>query len=174
MADTSIDLKSSLDFDFLEDVDEDAKTLEGNAYKKAIYTFQKTGLSSLADDTGLEVDSLDGRPGVYAARYAGENATYKDNVNKLLKELDGVANRNAKFRTSICFVSDEGTFFFEGICEGTITLMQSGTGGFGYDPVFKPNGYSRTFAELNAEEKNTISHRGLATKKFVTFLKSID
>ena len=168
-----VEVKSSLDFPSLEDVDEDANTLEGNAYKKAEYTYRMTGLPSLADDTGLEVDALNGEPGVFSARYAGENVTYADNVKKLLKELGTKHNRDARFRTVVCLVCDEGVFTFQGVCDGTILDHTMGTGGFGYDPVFKPIGYDKTFAELTPEIKNEISHRGKAIKQFVNFLKDI-
>lgn len=167
-----IELKSALDFPQLKEVEEDKSTLEGNALKKARYVYEETGLPALADDTGLEVDALDGRPGVYSARYAGENATYQDNVDKLLEELDDVPakNRGARFRTVVAFVTDTGAYTFEGICPGTILTGPRGDKGFGYDPVFRPEGYDLTFAELDQEEKNRISHRGRAIAKFITFL----
>ncbi|MEX0647900.1 MAG: RdgB/HAM1 family non-canonical purine NTP pyrophosphatase [Balneolaceae bacterium] len=166
-----VELKSTLDFPGAEDVVEDQPDLNGNALKKARHWFKKTGLPSLADDTGLEVEALDGAPGVYSARYAGENVTYQDNVDKLLSELKGHSNRNAQFRTVIAFVNGSEEHLFEGICEGEITPAERGEKGFGYDPVFQPEGYEKTFAELEAEEKNKISHRGQAVQKFIEFLK---
>ena len=166
-----IELKSTLDYPDAEEVDEDQPDLEGNALKKARYWHQKTGLPALADDTGLEVDALNGEPGVYSARYAGEHATYRDNVDKLLYELTNAENRKARFRTVIAFVTDKDEHIFEGVCEGAITKVAKGSKGFGYDPIFKPAGYEKTFAELSSEEKNKISHRGLAVQKFVEFLR---
>lgn len=166
-----IRLKSTLDFPGGGDVEEDRPDLEGNALKKARYWYQESGLPSLADDTGLEVDALDGAPGVYSARYAGEKATYADNVNKLLRELEGKKNRRAQFRTVIAFVDGENEHLFEGVCKGEIIYEPRGEKGFGYDPVFRPQGYRETFAELSPEGKNKISHRGLALQKFLAFLK---
>lgn len=169
-----ITLKSSYDFPELGEVEEDKPTLEGNAIKKARYYHQETGLPALSDDTGLEVDALDGRPGVYSARYAGESASYQDNTNKLLDELAGVdmKDRGAQFRTVVAFVYEKGTHTFEGICRGRILKEEKGDKGFGYDPVFKPDEYEKTFAELDPEIKNRISHRGKAVEKFVNWLKN--
>lgn len=167
-----VEVLSALDFPHLEEVEEDLPTLEGNALKKARYVFRQTGIPSLSDDTGLEVDALDGRPGVYSARYAGENATYQENVLKLLAELNGKHERGARFRTVVALVTDTEEQTFEGFVEGEITKEQTGDGGFGYDPVFRPIGYTETFAELDSSEKNRISHRGKAIQKFVAFLES--
>lgn len=168
-----IELKSTYDFPALEEVEEDADTLEGNALKKARYVHKKTGLPALSDDTGLEVDALNGRPGVYSARYAGENATYQDNVDKLLDELNDVPmeRRGAQFRTVAALVTEEEFHTFEGICRGTIITKEQGSGGFGYDPVFVPASYKKTFAELDPEIKNKISHRGKAIQKFYEWLE---
>jgi XTP/dITP diphosphohydrolase len=173
LAPLGIELKSTYDFPTLEEVEEDQSTLEGNAVKKARYVFEETGLPALSDDTGLEVDSLDGRPGVYSARYAGKEASYQDNVDKLLKELADVSseNRGAQFRTVAAFVTPKGTFTFEGICRGKILDEERGDKGFGYDPVFQPDGYKQTFAQLDSEIKNKISHRGKAIQKFYEWLK---
>jgi XTP/dITP diphosphohydrolase len=165
-------LKSSLDYPDLADVEETSDTLEGNAYLKAFATFKHTGLPSLSDDTGLEVEALDGRPGVKSARYAGENASYSDNLQKLLTELEGVQNRSARFRTSLALVMEEGAFIFQGICDGIIREVPAGSAGFGYDPVFVPAGYQLTFAEMSEREKNSISHRGKAVDEFIRFLKN--
>lgn len=153
------------------DVIEDKFTLDGNAEKKAIEFYNETGITCFADDTGLEVDALNGEPGVYSARYAGENCSYDDNCNKLLSEMDNKANRNAQFRTVICFYDGKQPHFVEGVCRGEITKEKFGTGGFGYDPVFRPENYEITFAEMGNEEKNKISHRGLAVIEFAKFLK---
>lgn len=173
LAPLNIELKSSADFPGLDEVVEDAPTLQGNALKKAEYLFEMTGLPSLADDTGLEVDALDGAPGVYSARYAGEKATYEDNVQKLLREMKGQKDRKARFRTALVFMNPSGSFIFNGICDGSIRREESGSGGFGYDPVFEPAGYAETFAELDQDEKNAISHRGRAVQQFIAFLQSI-
>lgn len=167
-----IELKSALDFPQLKEVVEDKPTLEGNAVKKAEYVYQATSLAALADDTGLEVDALDGRPGVFSARYAGSGASYQENTDKLLKELRGVStgDRGAQFRTIVAFISDKGIHTFEGICRGEILEKPRGKKGFGYDPVFRPEGYEQTFAELDPEEKNRISHRGRAIQKFYEWL----
>ncbi|MDX1591358.1 MAG: RdgB/HAM1 family non-canonical purine NTP pyrophosphatase [Balneolaceae bacterium] len=165
-----IGLKSTMDFPGNDEVEEDRPTLEGNALKKAHFWHQKTGLPSLSDDTGLEVDALGGAPGVYSARYAGENVSYDDNVNKLLKELNAIKNRKAQFRTVMAYVTDEGEYLFEGVCNGKIIEQKKGEKGFGYDPVFVPDGYDQTFAELSSQEKNRISHRGRALQKFIEFM----
>lgn len=172
VSDLGIEVFSALDFPELEDVDEDQPTLDGNALKKARYVHSITGLPSLSDDTGLEVSALNGAPGVYSARYAGENASYQDNVDKLLVEMKGKSNRSAQFRTVLALVSDEQEHTFEGVCKGEIILEEKGTAGFGYDPVFQPEGFNKTFAEFEASEKNEISHRGRAVQKFVEFLSS--
>jgi XTP/dITP diphosphohydrolase len=166
-----IDLTSTRDIPDPEEVVEDKPDLEGNALKKAKFWFDKTGLPSLADDTGLEVDALQGAPGVWSARYAGANATYEDNVNKLLSELNGESNRKARFRTVIAYVTESENYLFEGVCRGYIIEEKRGDKGFGYDPVFVPDGYTQTFAELSSEEKNRISHRGKAVQKFVKFME---
>jgi len=166
-----IKLKSTLDYPDAEEVVEDQPDLQGNALKKAKFWWNKTGLPSISDDTGLEVDALNGAPGVYSARYAGENPTYDDNVNKLLAELKGEKSRSAQFRTVIAFVDGSDNYFFEGICRGKIIDEKRGDKGFGYDPIFVPEGFEKTFAELSSEEKNKISHRGRAVQKFIDFLR---
>lgn len=173
LAPLGITLLSNQDFEGLEEVIEDAPNLEGNALKKAQYLYQQTGMAALADDTGLLVDALDGAPGVFSARYAGEQATDEDNVVKLLREMAYAPSRSARFRTVLMFVCEYGTFSFEGECKGHIRKFPSGDGGFGYDPLFEPEGYHETFAELSGEEKNRISHRGIAVQQFVKFLKQM-
>lgn len=173
LSELDIELNSALDFPNLKEVEEDKLTLEGNALTKARYVYEETGLPALADDTGLEVDALDGRPGVFSARFAGENASYQDNVEKLLNELAGVdlKDRGAQFRTVVALMSDQGTHTFEGICRGVILTEQHGDKGFGYDPVFQPRGYKQTFAEMDSEIKNKISHRGKAIQQLFAWLK---
>lgn len=167
-----IELKSTLDYPDAEEVVEDKPDLKGNALKKARHWYDKTGLSSLSDDTGLEVEALGGAPGVYSARYAGEEATYEQNTQKLLAELAGESNRTAQFRTVIAFIDETGEeHFFEGVCSGEILTEKRGEKGFGYDPVFQPEGYDQSFAELSSSEKNKISHRGRAMQEFIEYVK---
>lgn len=162
---------STADFPELEEVDEDALTLEGNALKKAHYVAMVTGLPSLADDTGLEVSALNGAPGVYSARYAGEQASYDDNVEKLLSEMENIEQRKAQFRTVVAFVDADKQWIFEGVCRGHISRYRKGVKGFGYDPIFVPDGFEQSFAEMGSKQKNSISHRGLAMKEAVAFLQ---
>ncbi|MCK0124248.1 non-canonical purine NTP diphosphatase [Gelidibacter sp. F2691] len=156
-----------------EDVPETQTTIEGNAIQKAAYIKNKYGYDCFADDTGLEVDALHGAPGVYSARYAGEQRNSEDNIQKLLKELQAHSNRNAQFKTVIALELNGQQHTFTGICPGEITTEKSGDQGFGYDPIFKADGYNRTFAEISLEEKNQIGHRGKAVKQLVNFLNSI-
>lgn len=152
------------------DIPETGTTLEDNAFIKADYLFGTYGYDCFADDTGLEVEALNNAPGVYSARYAGEQRSSVDNVNKLLIELRGKQNRKARFRTVIALVLDGKKYYFEGTIHGVITESPRGDSGFGYDPIFQPDGYDRTFAELGLEEKNKISHRAIAVQKLATFL----
>lgn len=172
LADLGIELLSALDVEELEEVEEDQPDLEGNALKKAMYVHQVTGIPAVADDTGLEVDALDGAPGVYSARYAGEHATYGDNVQKLLSEMNDTLDRKARFRTVIALVYGGSKHTFNGLCEGEILREPAGEGGFGYDPVFLPTGYEESFAQLAPEVKNSISHRGRAIQLLMQFLVS--
>jgi XTP/dITP diphosphohydrolase len=158
------------EIDCFVDLPETQSTLEGNALQKARYVFDHFRVRCFADDTGLEVEVLDHAPGVYSARYAGEQKNSEDNINLLLKNLQGVTNRKARFRTVIALVESDKPKFFEGIVQGEITLEKRGNLGFGYDPVFKPAGYDKTFGEMTLEEKNKISHRALAVKKLVDYL----
>ena len=153
------------------DVEEDAPTLEGNARKKAEAFYAYTGLPALADDTGLEVAALGGRPGVHAARYAGPACDAVANRALLRRELAGVANRAAQFRTVIAFAEAGTVRFFEGVCRGRILDQERGAGGFGYDALFVPDGETRSFAELSPPEKNVLSHRGRALRKFAAYLR---
>ncbi len=155
-----------------EELPETKDTLEGNARQKAQYIFDHYDLSSFADDTGLEVDALGGAPGVYSARYAGPRCLADDNMNLLLKNLDGVSSRSAQFRTVIHLVLPEGQWSFEGIIRGTLLHERRGSGGFGYDPLFLPEGHDRTLAEMSLAEKNRISHRGEAVRKLAEFLRA--
>lgn len=155
------------------EIPETADTLKENAIMKAKFLWDKFGRPCFADDTGLEVDFLNGRPGVYSARYAGIEADPVKNMQKLLKELNGANCRKARFVTVVALILDENRIFlFEGTLEGSILEVSSGCGGFGYDPLFMPEGYSKTLAELSAEEKNRISHRGIAMRKLSDFLNN--
>ncbi len=155
------------------DIPETALTLEGNAEIKARYVKDHFGYDCFADDTGLEVDALDGAPGVYSARYAGEEHDSLKNMNLLLKNMESKTNRKARFRTVIAFIKDEELILLDGIVEGKITATPRGNSGFGYDPVFMPDGYEVTFAEMDSAEKNKISHRGRATEKLIKYLSLI-
>lgn len=165
-----IELKSLADIGCTADIPETADTLEGNAEIKARYVFDNYHLNTFADDTGLEVEALDNRPGVYSARYAGETATPEECMQKVLNELKGHANRTARFRTVIALIIDGRTHYFDGEVRGRIIEEERGTEGFGYDPVFIPEGYDHTFAELGENIKNTISHRARAIQKMCEFL----
>jgi XTP/dITP diphosphohydrolase len=167
-----IELLSLSDIGCYDEIEETEATLEGNAILKADYITKKYGYSCFSDDTGLEVEALNGAPGVYSARYAGEKASYENNVNKLLQEMEGVKNRSGRFRTVIALNIDYYQYLFEGICEGIILEKQQGTAGFGYDPIFQPRGFNQSFAEMQMDEKGKISHRGQAIKKLIEFLKS--
>ena len=160
------------DIGFTGDIPETGTTLDENASIKSHFVLEQFGMDCFADDTGLEVEALDGAPGVYSARYAGEDATYEKNVDRLLKELSGKTGRAARFRTVISLLLDGEEYKFEGIVNGEIIEERRGDGGFGYDPVFVPEGYDQTFAEMDAAQKNKISHRGRATRKLVGFLSS--
>ena len=155
------------------DIPETGVTLEENAAIKARFLFAETGMNCFADDTGLEITALNGAPGVYSARYAGEGCTFDDNMNKVLANLDGKTDRSARFRTVICLILGGKEYFFEGEIKGEILTSRVGEQGFGYDPIFKPEGYQLTFAQMTVEQKNTISHRGLAVQKLVEFLKAV-
>ena len=155
-----------------EELPEERDTLEGNSLQKAEYVFQKYKVACFADDTGLEVEALRGAPGVYSARYAGDQRNSEHNIDLLLKNLEGKGNRKATFRTVITLIQPSVLHQFEGIVEGSILEDRKGKGGFGYDPVFLPKGFSKTLAEMSMEEKNQISHRARATEKLVEFLNN--
>lgn len=155
-----------------EEIPETADTIEENAIMKANYVTQKYGYDCFADDTGLEVEALNGEPGVFSARYAGEQRNSNDNMDKLLKELNSKPNRKAQFKTVIALNLNGKQHLFTGIARGKITLEKTGNQGFGYDPIFQPEGYEKTFAQLSLEEKGLISHRGKATEQLIAFLKN--
>ncbi len=173
MLSDSIEVLSLKDIGCFEDIEETEITLEGNAKLKADYITKKYGFDCFADDTGLEVEALDGKPGVYSARYAGEHGNAEKNMEKLLVELQNKLSRKAKFRTIIALNITNKQYLFEGICDGEILNEKTGVKGFGYDPIFKPSNASCSFAEMNSEEKNIISHRGIAIQKLVQFLNSL-
>lgn len=155
-----------------EDIPETGTTLKENARIKAKFIYDKYGENCFADDTGLEVEALNGEPGVYSARYAGEQCSFEDNNTKLLTELHDAKTRNAQFRTVVCLIIDGEETYFEGVCKGEILTAYQGEKGFGYDPIFRPNGFEESFAQMSMEQKNEISHRGLAVKKLIAFLKN--
>ena len=173
MLSNAIEVLSLKDIGCFEDIEETESTLEGNAKLKADYITEKYGFDCFADDTGLEVEALDGNPGVYSARYAGEHGNAEKNMEKLLNELQNKSSRKAEFRTIIALNLRNKQYLFEGICDGEILNEKSGVKGFGYDPIFKPKNASSSFAEMNSEEKNIISHRGIAIQELVQFLNSL-
>ncbi|WP_461640278.1 non-canonical purine NTP diphosphatase [Labilibaculum euxinus] len=167
-----IELLSLADINCNDEIPEDHETLEENASQKARYIFNKFNVNCFADDTGLEIESLNNEPGVYSARYAGEERDAKSNMKKVLENLKGVENRKSRFRTVISLLIDGKEIQFEGIVEGNILEKERGIDGFGYDPIFEPIGYNISFAEMDMTEKNKISHRGLAVRKLVDYLLS--
>lgn len=167
-----IALSGLSDIGCVDEIPETGLTLEENARQKARYVWERYKVDCFADDTGLEIFALNNEPGVFSARYAGEQRNSEDNMAKVLTLLEGKENRSARFRTVICLILGGNEYFFEGIVNGHISKEKSGEEGFGYDPIFIPEGESRSFAEMKAEEKNNISHRGLAIAKLTSFLKS--
>ncbi|MBQ5719933.1 MAG: non-canonical purine NTP diphosphatase [Alistipes sp.] len=167
----SFEIVSLRECGITEDIPENEPTLEGNALAKARYIYARTGLDCFADDTGLEVDALGGEPGVRSARYATDGHDDEANKRLLLERMSGVENRAAQFRTAVALILNDEEYLFEGIVRGAIAAEQHGEGGFGYDPLFFPEGGDRTFAEMSGEEKNTISHRGRAVRKLAEFLQ---
>ena len=165
-----IELLSMKDIHCHADIPETADTLEGNALLKARYIFENYNMDCFADDTGLEVEALNGAPGVYSARYAGDAHNSEANMRKLLQDMEGIENRKAQFRTVFALIINGKEHLFEGIVKGEITKHRCGSSGFGYDPVFIPEGYTQTYAEMGNTLKNTISHRALATNKLCNFL----
>lgn len=171
---TSIKLLSLEDIGCFKEVEETEETLQGNALLKAEYVLKNYKYNCFADDTGLEVEALHNRPGVYSSRYAGEDGNSEKNMQKLLSELQGKQNRKAQFRTVIALCIDKKEYLFEGVCKGKISTEKKGKEGFGYDPVFIPDGSQKSFAEMTQEEKNTVSHRAKAIHQLVEFLKMMD
>ena len=167
-----IKLLSLKDIGCLEDIPETQDSIEGNAIQKANYVKEQYGYDCFADDTGLEVTALQGNPGVYSARYAGEQRNAVDNMDLLLKNLNGIVNRNAQFKTVIALNINNEQHNFTGVCKGEIIKTKRGNQGFGYDPIFKPKGYELTFAEMDLEVKNSIGHRGKAVTKLILYLNS--
>ena len=165
-----IEVVSMRDVGVNEEIPETKGTLEGNAEQKARFVFEKTGLACFSDDTGLEIEALNGRPGVDSAIYAGEPRSNERNIERVLKEMEGQTNRNAQFRSVFCYCSEAGTFYFEGTVKGKLSVEIRGADGFGYDGIFHPKGNSRTFAEMTIEEKKFLSHRAKALKKFLEFI----
>jgi XTP/dITP diphosphohydrolase len=165
-----VELLNLKDLGFSGEIPEDKKTLEENAAQKAYFIYNKFGLDCFADDTGLEIKALNGEPGVYSARYAGKNCNFEDNMNKVLTNMVGKTDRTACFRTIISLVKSGELILFEGVIKGVILEVKKGNFGFGYDPVFQPEGYDKTFAEMTLEEKNKISHRSLAIHKLTDYL----
>jgi len=167
---TNFEIVGLKEFGITEDIPETGATLKENARIKARFLYDNFGQNCFADDTGLEVESLNGEPGVYSARYAGEHCSFEDNNTKLLTELKDKPNRKAQFRTVICLIIENKESYFEGICKGEILQSYQGEKGFGYDPIFQPSGFKASFAQMTMTQKNEISHRGLAVKKLITFL----
>ena len=161
------------DLGITEEIPETGDTLMKNALQKAKYIYDKTGFDCFSDDTGLEIEALNYRPGVYSAMYAGPDCNAEDNMQKVLLELDKTTNRNAQFKTVIALILNGKEHFFEGAIKGVILKEKAGVDGFGYDPIFRPTGYEESFAEMTIDQKNEISHRGLAVKKLITFLASV-
>ena len=170
---SKIRLLSLNDIGCTDEIPEEQPTLEGNASQKAFYVFNKFGYNCFADDTGLEIEALNGGPGVYSARFAGEEKSPQANMDKVLRLMEKIKNRKARFRTVISLVIDGAETQFEGIVEGEILTAKQGDKGFGYDPLFMPAGFRKTFAEMDMSEKNGISHRGRAVEKLVQYLNSI-
>lgn len=171
---TSYIAKAMSEYNVLEDIPENGLTMHANAKLKSDYLLKKLGISSFGEDSGLEIDALDMRPGIYTARYAGEHRDDLDNMNKVLKELENIEDRNAQFRSVISLNLKGENHFFEGIVKGKIAYQMTGDKGFGYDPIFIPQGYDKTFAQLGDEIKNQFSHRAHSVAKMVEFLKSLD
>jgi len=164
-----VKLQSLIDIGFTGEIPEETQTLEGNAAQKALFIYSKFGLDCFADDTGLEIEALNGEPGVFSARYAGMNCSFEDNMNKVLRKMHGKANRDARFRTVIALVEGGQLRYFVGEIRGTIVQEKRGSKGFGYDPIFLPEGYSKTFAEMSLADKNLISHRARAIDQLIQY-----
>ena len=169
----SFEIVGLKDLGITEEIPETGDTLNKNALQKARYVYDKTGLDCFSDDTGLEIEALDFRPGVYSAMYAGPDCNAENNMRKVLEELGEAPNRNAQFKTVIALILQGKEYFFEGVVKGEILKEKKGKDGFGYDPIFRPLGYKESFAEMSIAQKNEISHRGMAVKKLIKFLASL-
>ncbi len=169
----SIEVLTLNDIHCSEEIPETQANIEGNASQKAFYVYNKYQHNCFADDTGLEVDALDGRPGVFSARYAGESKSAEDNMSKILLEMKGISNRKARFKTIISLVINGEEKQFEGVVSGVILSQRQGEKGFGYDPIFLPDGFTMSFAEMDSSQKNKISHRAIAVNKLVEYLKNL-
>jgi len=169
-----IKLLTLADIGCTEDIAETGLTFRENASLKSTYIWQHYQVNCFGDDSGLEIDALNGEPGIYSARYAGEHGNHAANIDKVLQNLQGITNRKAQFRTIISLIWQGEEHFFEGIVTGTIRSERSGSEGFGYDPIFQPDGYDITFAEMSIDEKNSISHRAIAVEKLIAFLNGLD
>lgn len=165
-------IKSLLEVGISEELPETSDTLKGNALQKARYVFDKTGINCFADDTGLEITALNGEPGIYSARYAGPNKSSKNNNKKVLEKLHGATNRDAQFSTVLALIVNGQEYTFVGNVKGEITGEERGKEGFGYDPIFRPKGQLKTYAEMDKEEKNQVSHRAIAVERLIRFLQS--
>lgn len=170
---SAIQLLSLNEINCRDELPETHDTLEENAFEKAEHVFKKYKVNCFAEDTGLEAEALNGAPGVYSARYAGEGKNSSDNISLLLKNMEGIQNRKARFRAVAALILGENHYYFEGIINGIILLKPAGTGGFGYDPIFVPDGYNESFAQMAEEEKNKISHRKIALDKLAQFLTGL-
>jgi XTP/dITP diphosphohydrolase len=169
----SFEIVGLKDLKITEEIPETGDTLKKNALQKAKYVYDKTGLDCFSDDTGLEIEALNYRPGVYSAMYAGPDCNAENNMRKVLRELEETPNRTAQFKTVIALILQGKEYFFEGVVKGEILKEKTGKDGFGYDPIFRPLGYKESFAEMSIAQKNEISHRGLAVKKLVKFLAGL-
>lgn len=170
---SQIQIVSLSEIDCFDEIPETGVTLEENSLQKAQYIWDRFKIPTIADDTGLEVEELDARPGVYSARYAGENCSSEDNMDKILGELEGIEDRQAVFKTIVTYLNGNVMKQFSGICKGEIRKVRSGVDGFGYDPIFQPDEFNITFAEMAMEDKNKISHRGIAVRKLIDFINNI-
>ena len=169
-----IQILSLKDIKCFDELPEERDTLEGNAQQKAEYIYDKFKVPCFSDDTGLLIKSLNNEPGVYSARYAGPDRNFESNIDLVLKKLFNIEEREAYFKTIICFFNEDGPKLFDGVINGDILTKRTGDEGFGYDPIFRPTGYDLSFAQMSIEIKNEISHRGLAVKKFIKFLNTLD
>ena len=170
----NIQILSLKDIKCFDELPEERDTLEGNAQQKAEYIYDKFKVPCFSDDTGLLIKSLNNEPGVYSARYAGPDRNFESNIDLVLKKLFNIEEREAYFKTIICFFNEDGPKLFDGVINGDILTKRTGDEGFGYDPIFRPTGYDLSFAQMSIEIKNEISHRGLAVKKFIKFLNTLD